>query len=160
MTRRDMIALLAAPPLAAPGAVSSFDANFGSALEAASAIRNGKISSVELTQHVFERIERFQPKLNAFVYLMRDEALRRARRVDESVARRQDAGPLAGVPVVVKESFAIAGRPCTWGIPALKDSRAPVNSTAVQRLLGAGAVIVGATNVPLNLFDGQSYNDI
>ena len=160
MTRRDTLALLAAP-LAAHGATSrSFDPNFGSALDAAAAIGARKISSVELTKHVFERIDKFQPKLNAFVYQMRDEALARARRADEAVARKEKRGPFAGVPVMVKESFAIAGRPCTWGIPALKDSRAASNATVVERLLNAGAVILGATNVPLNLFDGQSYNDI
>jgi amidase len=63
-----------------------------------------------------------------------------------------------GVPVNVKESFAVAGRPCTWGIPAFKDSKAPRNSAAVDRLLGAGAVLIGATNVPVSLADWQSYN--
>ncbi len=159
MTRRDTLALVAAP-LAARGATTTFDANFGSALDAAAAIGARKISSVELTQHVFERIGKFQPKLNAFVYQMREEALARARRADEAVARKEKRGPLAGVPVVVKESFGVAGRPCTWGVPALKDSRAPANSTVVERLLDAGAVILGATNVPLNLMDGQSYNAI
>jgi aspartyl-tRNA(Asn)/glutamyl-tRNA(Gln) amidotransferase subunit A len=86
-----------------------FDDNFGSALDAAAAIRARKISSVELTRHIFERIDRFQPKLNAFVYLMREEALAAARRVDEALARSQKLGPFAGVPVVVKESFAVAG---------------------------------------------------
>jgi amidase len=159
MTRREALALLAAP-LAARAATAVFDPNFGSAVDAAAAIGAGKISSVELTQHVFRRIDKFQPRLNAFVYQMREEALARARRADEAVARKEKRGPLAGVPVVVKESFGIAGRPCTWGIPALKDSRAPANSTVVERLLDAGAVIVGATNVPLNLMDGQSYNSI
>ena len=160
MTRRETLAVLAAR-LAAPAATTSFDANFGSALEAGAAIATGKISSVELTRHVFERIDKYQPKLNAFVYQMREEALSSARRADE-MTKRRDAkhSPLTGVPVMVKESFGIAGRPCTWGIPALKDTRAPANSTAVQRLLDAGAVIAGATNVPLNLMDGQSYNDI
>ncbi len=69
-------------------------------------------------------------------------------------------GVLHGVPIHVKESFAVAGHPCTWGIPALKDSKAPENSTAVNRLLSAGAVLIGATNVPLNLKDWQSYNEI
>src|SRR5215469_13761238 len=96
---------------------NAFDPNFASALDAAAAIRRRKISSVELTKHVFERIDKFQPQLNAFVYQMRDEALASARRIDRAIARKQKCGPLAGVPVVVKESFAIAGRPCTWGIP-------------------------------------------
>ena len=138
----------------------TFDPNFGSALDAARAVATRKISSVELTEHVFKRIDQFQPKLNAFVYLTREEALRQARSADEAVARKAKRGPFAGVPVLVKESFGIAGRPCTWGIPALKDSKAPANAAVVQRLLDAGAVLLGATNVPLNLMDGQSYNEI
>ena len=140
--------------------MTEFDPNFGSALEAAAAIKARKISSVELTQHVFERIDRFQPKLNAFVYQMREGALVSARRADESVARKDKRLPFAGVPVVVKESFAVAGRPCTWGIPTLRNTRAEATSTAVQRLLDAGAVLIGATNVPLQLADFQSYNEI
>ena len=146
--------------MAAPGTRTALDSDFGSALDAAAAIRRRKISSVELTKHVFERIDRVQPKLNAFVYQMREEALATARRVDRAIARKEKCGPLAGVPVVVKESFAIAGRPCTWGMPALKDSLAPANAAAVERLIKAGAVIVGATNVPVNLADMQSYNPI
>src|ERR1051326_8606154 len=91
---------------------------------------------------------------------MRQEALEAAGRADEAVARKRKRPPLAGVPVVIKESFGVAGRPCTWGVPALRDARAPANSTAVQRLLDAGAVLLGGTNVPLELMDGQSYNEI
>ncbi len=160
MTRRAAISTLAAAPSMTRGAGTTFDPNFGSALDAAAAIRARRISSVELTRHVFDRIDRFQPKLNAFVYQMREEALAGARRVDEAVARKQVLPPLAGVPVVVKESFGVAGRPCTWGIPALKDTRAPANSTTVQRLLDAGAIVVGGTNVPIDLEDWQSYNEI
>ena len=165
MNRRDTLALLASPLLTglAPAQTpppSAFDANFGSARDAAAAIAARKISSVELTKHVFERIDKFQPALNAFVYQTREDALARARRADEAVARGGKLGAFNGVPVVIKESFAIAGHPCTWGIPALKDVKAGSNANAVQRLLDAGAVIVGATNVPLNLMDGQSYNDI
>jgi amidase len=159
MTRRTAMSVLFSP-LWAGSAATPFDPNFGSALDAAAAVRTRKISSVELTRHVFERIARFQPKLNAFVYQMREEALAGARRADEAVARNSKLGPFTGVPVVVKESFAVAGRPCTWGIPALKDARAKANSAAVQRLLDAGGVLVGGTNVPLQLADHQSYNEI
>src|SRR6476661_1635686 len=158
MTRRTAVSTLATPLLVS--GAGGFDPNFGSALDAAAAIASRRISSVELTRHVFGRIDQFQPRLNAFVYQMRDEAMEAARRVDRAVSRKQKLGAFAGVPVVVKESFAIAGRPCTWGIPALKNSRAPENSTCVQRLVDAGAVVVGATNVPFQLMDGQSYNDI
>jgi amidase len=159
MTRRTVLGVLASPWV---GLASSaeFDPNFGSALSAAAAIRARKISSVELTKHVFQRIDRYQPRLNAFVYLLREEAFAQARRADQAVARKDKLPPLHGVPVLVKESFGVAGRPCTWGIPALKETRAEANSTAVQRLLEAGAVLVGATNVPFQLMDGQSYNEI
>ncbi len=159
MTRRTAIPLLAAPA-AATAAPPPFDSNFGSALDAAAAVAARRISAVELTTHVLKRIDANQPKLNAFVYVMRDEAIAAAGQIDAAIARKEKLPPLAGVPVMVKESFAIAGRPCTWGIPALKGSRAPRNSSAVQRLVDAGAVVLGATNVPLSLFDGQSYNDI
>src|SRR5512143_3004055 len=102
----------------------TFDPDFGSALEAAAAINARKISSVELTRHVFERIDKFQPKLNAFVYQMREEALASARHADKAVARKDKRLFFAGVPVVVKESFGVAGRPCTWGVPELKNTRA------------------------------------
>jgi len=130
------------------------------ALQAAEAIREKKISSVELTRHVFERIERFNPALNAFAYLLKDDAMARAKQADEALARGHSLGVFHGVPVNVKESFAVAGHPCTWGLPPFKDSKAPRNSVVVDRLLGAGAVLTGATNVPVNLADWQSYNPI
>jgi amidase len=70
-------------------------------------------------------------------------------------------GVFHGVPITVKESFAVEGHPCTWGIPELKDSKAPKNSDVVSDLINkAGAVLLGATNVPLQLADWQSYNAI
>ncbi len=137
-----------------------FDPDFGSAVSAASAIRSKKISSVELLQHTLRRIDAYQPKLNAYVYQLRDQALAAARAADEALAKGQGTGPLYGVPINVKESFAVQGQPCTWGIPAAKNARAAEDSVAVRRLLDAGAILVGATNVPLFLMDGQSYNDI
>ena len=139
---------------------ASHDLDFASALQAAEAIRKKQVSSVELTRHVFERIERYDPALNAFVYQLKEDALARAGAADEAVAKRETLGVFHGVPILVKESFGVAGHPCTWGIPALKDSKAPRNAVAVDRLLGAGAIIAGATNVPVNLQDWQSYNPI
>jgi hypothetical protein len=133
---------------------------FASALGAAEAIRKKQISSVELTRQTFARIDRYNPQLNAFAYQTRDEAMVRAKQADEAQAHGKSLGVLHGVPIHVKESYAVAGHPCTWGIPALKDSKAPENSEAVNRLLGAGAVLLGGTNVPINLGDWQSYNEI
>ena len=138
----------------------SFDPDFGTAVDAAAAIRAKQISSVELTEHTWRRIGAFQPTLNAYVYQLRDESLAAARRADEALARGDAMGALHGVPVNVKESFGVRGRPCTWGMSPLKDSKAPRDSAAVRRLLDAGAVLLGATNVPFRLMDGQSFNDI
>ena len=133
---------------------------FASALEAAEAIRKKHISSFELTQQTFARIDEYNPRLNAFTYQLGEEALARAKHADEVQASGKSLGSLHGVPVHVKESYGVAGHPCTWGIPALKDSKAPSNSEVVARLLSAGAVLIGATNVPIGLGDCQSYNQI
>jgi amidase len=138
----------------------SDDLDFASALAAAAAIKAKQISSVELTRRMFARIDRYNPKLNAFVYQMRDQALTRAREADAASASGHPLGPFHGVPICVKESFGVKGEPDTWGIVTLKGSKAPADSTVVQRLLDSGAVLVGGTNVPLNLMDWQSFNDI
>ena len=137
-----------------------FDPDFGSALAAAAAIRARRISAVELTQHTFRRIDAFQPVLNAYVYQLRDEALAAAARADDAIARHEATGALHGVPIAVKESFGVEGRPCTWGMPLLAGSKSPAHSVPVRRLLDAGAILLGATNVPFQLMDGQSFNDL
>jgi len=138
----------------------SNELDFASALAAAEAIRAKKVSSVELTRHVFDRIDRHNPAINAFTYQLREEALAQAQKADQALAKGEATGAFHGVPIHVKESFAVAGQPCTWGIPGFKDSKAPRNAEAVERLLAAGAVLIGGTNVPLNLHDWQSYNAI
>jgi amidase len=164
MTRRELLASASVEFVSGTTAhtlsKSTSDLDFASALDAAAAIQAKRVSSVELTQRTFARIDKYNPKLNAFAYQMRTQALAQARFADEALSRGERLGPFHGVPVCVKESFGVNGQPDTWGIPAFKDSKAPVNSTVVQRLLDSGAVLVGGTNVPLNLMDWQSYNDI
>lgn len=140
--------------------MSTFDPDFGSALDAAAAIRAREISSLELTEHIFRRIDAYEPKLNAYTYQLREQALETARKADQVLASGASTGPFHGVPVNVKESFGVAGCPCTWGIPMFKDIKAPAHSVPVRRLLDAGSVLLGATNVPLFLMDGQAFNDI
>lgn len=174
MTRRDVLAttcltLTARAPTGLevdavfPGSgttPTAHDLDFASALVAAGAIRRKEVSSVELTRRVFERIDRYNPQLNAFAYQLREGALAQARKADDAQSRGASLGVFHGVPIHVKESFGVAGHPCTWGLVALRDSRAPRNSVVVDRLLGAGAVLIGATNVPVMLSDCQSYNPI
>ena len=139
---------------------NDFDPDFGSALDAAAAIRARKISALELTQHTLQRIDAWQPKLNAYVYQLRDQALGAAKQADETIARNSADGPLLGVPINVKESFGVEGQPCTWGVPEFRNARAAADSAAVRRLKAAGAILLGGTNVPKFLMDGQSYNEI
>ena len=133
---------------------------FASAVEAARALAERRISSVELTREVLDRVERYNPALNAYVNVLADSALARARAADAALARGERWGPLHGLPVAIKESFAIAGVPQTVGLPSLADHRPAEDSEAVARLRAGGAIVLGNTNVPLLLWDLQSYNEV
>ncbi len=118
-----------------------------------------KISAFELTEHVIARIEALDQRLNAVVVRDFDRARDGAKAADAALSRGERR-PLLGIPMVVKESFNVAGLPTTWGIPAFKDWTPQEDAVTVARLKAAGAVILGKTNVPLVLGDWQSYNDI
>jgi amidase len=133
---------------------------FGSAASLAAALRTGKVSSVELLQAYMDRVDRFNPALNALVVDDRKTAMSRARAADRALAKGELWGPLHGLPMTVKESFDLAGQPTTWGHVPRKGHRAASDALAVQRLKAAGAVIFGKSNVPLNLADFQSYNAV
>ena len=123
---------------------------FASATSLAGEIRDRRIGCLELLDHYLGRAERFNPALNAVVAWQIDQARERARDADAALARGEVWGPLHGVPMTVKESFDIAGLPTTWGNPLWKDNVAAGNAVVVERLLAAGAVIYGKTNVPLS----------
>jgi amidase len=127
--------------------------------ELVDALAARKISALELTDAVIERIEAFDQRLNAVVVRDFDRARDAARTADVALARSEQR-PLLGIPMVVKDSFDVAGLPTTWGIPAFKDWIPQQDAVTVGRLKSAGAVILGKTNVPLQLGDWQSYNDI
>jgi amidase len=129
------------------------------AIEMAAALKAKKVSAVELAQHAIERIERHDGKINAICVRDFDRGLEAARAADSALARGENR-PLLGIPMTLKESFNVAGLPTTWGNPAQKDFVPPEDALAVARVKAAGAVILGKANVPLNLGDWQSYNDI
>ena len=133
---------------------------FGSATAQAAALRRGQVSSVELLKAYLERVDRFNPALNALVVDDRKVALQRARAADRALAKGEVWGPLHGLPMTVKESFDVVGHPTTWGHLPRKAHVAKQDALAVQRLKAAGAVIFGKSNVPLNLADFQSYNAV
>ena len=136
------------------------DPAFESAASLAARLRERRIGCLELLDHFIARVERFNPDLNAIVVFDFERARDRAREADAALARGETWGPLHGLPMTVKDSYDVAGLPTTWGVPELRDNVAATNAVAVDRLLAAGAVIFGKTNIPYNLADFQSYNDI
>lgn len=132
---------------------------YASAADTAKALAAKKVSSVELTQQVIGRIERFDKQLNAVCVRDFDRALEAARGADAAIAKGEKK-PLLGVPMTIKESFNLAGTPTTWGFPHGKGYMPPEDALAVTRMKDAGAVIVGKTNVPQALADWQSYNAV
>jgi amidase len=123
-------------------------------------IRRRRITCVELLELYLGRIARLNPKLNAIVVLDEKRARDRARKADRAVAGGDLWGPLHGVPMTVKESFDIEGLPTTWGRADMKDNIASRHALSVHRLLGAGAVVFGKTNVPVMLADWQTFNPV
>ena len=133
---------------------------FATAIEVAAAIRNKQASSLELTDMYIERVRRYDSQTNAVVVHDFERGRKAAEAADAALVRGDATGPLHGVPMTVKEAFNVQGLPTTWGIPELRDNIAAEDAEYVRRLKGAGAVIFGKTNVPLNLGDFQSFNDI
>jgi len=136
------------------------DVPFRSARQLAAAIRAKKIGCLELLNLYLARIEKHDGALNAVVVRDVERARTRARAADRALAKRDVWGPLHGLPMTVKESYDVAGLPTTWSVPAYRNNVAKRNAVVVDRLLAAGAVIFGKTNVPLFLSDWQSFNDI
>ena len=128
--------------------------------ELARRIRRKEIPSHELLALYLDRIARLGGPINAVPVLDAERATARAREADAALARGELWGPLHGVPMTVKESFNVTGLPTTYGFTAYANNIATGNAVTVQRLLNAGAVIFGKTNVPASLADWQSFNPV
>ncbi len=114
--------------------------------EALALLDKGDISSVELTQAVLDRIAAFDGELRAYLTVTAELALAQAREADARRARGETA-PLLGIPLAIKDNISIAGLPLTAGSRILQGYTAPFNATVMERLIAAGAVIVGKTNL-------------
>lgn len=121
------------------------------AAEIAARVGAGELSAVAVAEACLERTERVEPLLGAYLEIDRDGALERAEAVDRRVRAPREAGEpvptLAGVPVALKDNLSVAGRPLTCGARVLEGYVAPFTATAVERLLAAGAVPIGRTNL-------------
>ena len=133
---------------------------FKSATELTDAIRRGEITSLDLLNRYLDSIQRNNDCINAVVAMDKDAARARAAEADQALAGGQDWGPLHGLPMTVKDVFEVVGMPATSGDPELKNYIPQRNAIAVQRLVDAGAIIFGKTNVPYHARDFQSYNNV
>lgn len=123
-------------------------------------LRRGELSSTTLLEHFVARLERHDKAINAVVVRSLAGARTRAAQADAARAQGHDWGPLHGLPMTVKESFDVPGLPTTWGFEQHKGNVAAEHSVATQRLVDAGAIIFGKTNVPVALADWQSFNPV
>jgi len=116
------------------------------AQDLAKTIRKGKVSAVEAVTSVLTRIEQMEPSVNAYITVMADEALARARELDNRTARGEDIGPLGGVPMGIKDCIILGGARTTAGSRILEHFIPPYDAHVIERLRDAGAVFVGKTN--------------
>ena len=110
------------------------------------AVAAREVSPVEVAEEALRRAEAWQPVINAFSQLRPDVTLAEARRLAESLANGGEAGPLAGVPVAIKDLFDVEGWETTGCCAAFKGRVAESDSEAVRRLRAAGAIVLGKTN--------------
>ncbi|MFD0402502.1 Asp-tRNA(Asn)/Glu-tRNA(Gln) amidotransferase subunit GatA [Kitasatospora sp. NPDC059811] len=117
------------------------------AAETASAIAKGEVSAVEVAQAHLDRIGAVDKKVNAFLHVDTEGALNAAKAVDEKRAKGEELGPLAGVPLALKDVFTTKGVPTTCGSKILEGWIPPYDATLTTRLKDAGVVILGKTNM-------------
>ena len=119
-------------------------------------IRGGEISPVELTRDCLDRIEKLNPKLNAYITVLADSALAEARRAEEEILRGGYRGPLHGIPIGLKDILDTAGVRTTAASALFKDRMPAEDAEVVHRLRSAGAVILGKQNLHEFAYGGSS----
>ena len=117
------------------------------ALSLAAAVASGELSAQAVLEEHLDRIAARDDDIGAFNLVLTEQARAAAARIDEAVARGERIGPLAGVPVALKDNMCTRGIPTTCSSRMLDGWRPPYDATVVERLRGAGAVFVGKTNL-------------
>jgi aspartyl-tRNA(Asn)/glutamyl-tRNA(Gln) amidotransferase subunit A len=122
------------------------DLNLATCSDIRDAVRSKKVSALEVTKHFAARIKTLDPKINSFV-TVNDKAEESAKAVDAKIARGEDAGPLAGVPIAIKDLLCTKGLKTTASSKMLANFIPPYSATVVNRLEAAGAVNIGKTSL-------------
>jgi aspartyl-tRNA(Asn)/glutamyl-tRNA(Gln) amidotransferase subunit A len=106
-----------------------------------------EFSAVEITQKALDRIAALEPKLHSFLHVTTEKALAQAQAVDAKIAAGEEIGLLAGIPIGIKDNLCTKGIPTTCASRILENFVPPYESTVTQKLIDAGAIIVGKTNL-------------
>src|SRR5438034_913988 len=139
-------------------AVTPFN-DLDEATELAALMRRKKVSPVEVMDAILDRIERINPKLNAFVTLTDEAARREAKAAERALTRRRTVlGPLHGVPFSVKDLVVTKGVRTTFGTPLYRDNVPTEDAPMVERMKRAGAIMLGKTNTPTFGWIGATHN--
>jgi aspartyl-tRNA(Asn)/glutamyl-tRNA(Gln) amidotransferase subunit A len=153
MTRRTFVSLslfaaaLAFSPLPFARTAAAGDLTSLTLAEAAAKVRSGAVTSVALTEACLARIAIYDPKLNAYITVMKSQALAQARALDAEAKAGKFRGPLHGVPVALKDNIDAAGARTTAGSGVFEDRFTTEDAPVVARLKAAGAVIIGKLNL-------------
>jgi amidase len=133
---------------------------FLTATELTRLIRAKELSAIEVMEAHLAQIERVNPKVNAIVTFLPEQALQQARAADKALAQGEDVGPLHGLPVAHKDLNLTKGIRTTFGSLAFKDFIPQEDSLIVERLKKAGAITAGKTNTPEFGAGAQTYNEV
>ncbi|MBW6421865.1 amidase [Rhizobium sp. XQZ8] len=132
-----------------------------SATALSEAIHDGRASSVAVMQAYLDRIERFNPAINAIVSLRDTESLlAEAAACDTELAAGTSRGWMQGMPIAIKDLCEVKGIRCTYGSPIFADFVPEKDELMVERIRAAGAIIIGKTNTPEQGLGSQSYNPV
>lgn len=157
LTRREVARLAAAAATAPAIAAPASELCFLSAVELAARIRARKISAVEVLEAHLKQIERVNPKVNAIVTLVAEQALAEAKRADHE---KRPRGPLHGLPIAHKDLEDTKGIRTTYGSPLFRDQVPTEDALLVERLRAAGAIALGKTNTPEFGAGSQTFNTV
>jgi amidase len=130
------------------------------AAEMVSAVKKKKLSPVEIIDAVLARIEKINPKVNAYCTVVPEVAREAARKAEAAVMGKGKLGPLHGVPVSIKDLTPTAGIRTTWGSKIFEHFVPEEDALIVQRLKSAGAILIGKTNTPEFGAGANTYNQV
>ncbi len=118
------------------------------AVETSDAVKNNKISAIESIESSLKRLDEVNSAVNAVVVTSKEEAINKAREIDNKIKNNEKVGSLAGVPITIKENVDVKDQSTTNGMKIFKDIIAPQHSPVVQNLIDEDAIIIGRTNTP------------